>query len=386
VDTHKFSETPIKTFVKVGPLPEHEEKTLTMLDSIDYAANAGMVPAIAAVGDKDVFFQCHVIMGKAMEQEGLKMVNLISPGTGHVIDPATHKEQMRLIGEHVAKGLDPTPKEIRFVTWTLKYNRCFWIEVLGLKEHYVRAEIRAKIDGDGVIQVEELKNISRFSIRWPSAPMPAVRMAGGDRIAPKGDAVFFEERDGKWSVVERPSEEGKRPGLQGPIDDAFSSRFLCVRGTGTPWNKDAQTFADETLKRFADEWRSWFRGELPLKDDTDVTPEDVKSRHLVLFGDPGSNRWIAEALPKLPLSWTPEELQLRGKKYSSKQHVPSLIYPNPLSGATGRYLVLNSGHTFHPSNLKINYLFFPRQGDWAVMKVPGLEFVADSGFFDEHWK
>ena len=42
VDTHKFSETPIKTFVKVGPLPSHQEKTLTMLDSIDYAANAGM--------------------------------------------------------------------------------------------------------------------------------------------------------------------------------------------------------------------------------------------------------------------------------------------------------------------------------------------------------
>jgi hypothetical protein len=48
VDTHKFSETPIKTFVKVGPLPDYQEKTLTMLDSMDYAANAGMVPAIAA--------------------------------------------------------------------------------------------------------------------------------------------------------------------------------------------------------------------------------------------------------------------------------------------------------------------------------------------------
>ena len=57
-----------------------------MLDSVDYAANAGIVPAIAAIGDKDIFFQAHVIMGKAFSKEGLQMVNLISPGTGHTID------------------------------------------------------------------------------------------------------------------------------------------------------------------------------------------------------------------------------------------------------------------------------------------------------------
>ena len=42
------------------------------------------------MGEKDVFFQAHVLMGHAMEREGLKLVNLISPGTGHMIDPKTH--------------------------------------------------------------------------------------------------------------------------------------------------------------------------------------------------------------------------------------------------------------------------------------------------------
>ena len=31
--------------------------------------------------------------------EGLVMTNLISPGTGHVIDPVTHAEQLRRIAE-----------------------------------------------------------------------------------------------------------------------------------------------------------------------------------------------------------------------------------------------------------------------------------------------
>ena len=106
VDTHHFSETPLPNFVKVGPLPAWQEKGLHMLDSIDYAANAGVVPEVACIGDKDVFFQTHVLMGRAMEKEGLKMVNLVSHGTGHIIDPETMKEEMRQIGEIADKGLD----------------------------------------------------------------------------------------------------------------------------------------------------------------------------------------------------------------------------------------------------------------------------------------
>ena len=71
VDTHEFSQTPLPNFVKVGPLPPHQEKTLHMLDSVDYAANAGVVPAVACMGEKDVFFQAHVLMGQAMAKEGL---------------------------------------------------------------------------------------------------------------------------------------------------------------------------------------------------------------------------------------------------------------------------------------------------------------------------
>src|SRR5207302_11426608 len=124
----------------------------------------------------------------------------------------------------------------------------------------------------------------------------------------------------------------------------------------------------------------------PIKDDTQVTEEDLRDRHLVLFGDPGSNSWIRKALPKLPLSWTREELSLRGKTVSAAGHAPALICTGALTEK--RYVVLNSGHTFHPPDLKINYLFFPRLGDWAVMKVgaPAEESVVEAGLFDEHWK
>ena len=36
-----------------------------------------------------------------------------------------------------------------------------------------------------------------------------------------------------------------------------------------------QAWADASLKRFAYEWHRYFRGELPVKDDTAVTPDDA---------------------------------------------------------------------------------------------------------------
>ena len=413
VDTHRFSETPLPNFVKVGPLPEHQELGLHMLDSIDYAANAGVVPAIACMGEKDIFFQAHVIMSEVMQREGLTMTNLISPGTGHVIDPVTHAEQLNRIAEHVATA-PRRPRELRFVTWTLKYNRCHWIELLGLDRHYARAEISAKLADDTLV-IDEPRNITRFAIlttQLPAVPK-TVRLGTSefafpqntnpnknDDLAPRQVLrVVFVRTGDRWQIPSTGnaglSQGGKRPGLQGPIDDAFTAPFVCVRGTGQPWNTAVQEYADASLRRFADEWQHYFRGELPIMDDNAVTTDIAASRNLILFGDPGSNSWIAKVLPKLPLTWSKDTLRFGGQDYSSADHLPALIAPNPLPEARGNYVVLNSGHTFRESELaKVNYLLFPRWGDWAVLQVdpsrpasePLQEKVLRAGYFDEQWQ
>lgn len=405
VDTHEFSQTPLSTFVKVGPLPAHQEKALHMLDSIDYAANAGVVPSIACMGEKDVFFQAHVLMGKAMEREGLHMVNLISPGTGHEIDPKTHAEQMSQIKTIADQGLDHAMKQLRFVTWTLKYNRCHWVRVLGLEEHYQRAEFSARIDANGAIDVDEPKNITCFALlpRGLQEGDPKLRVGGQEVALPASDtkahlSPVIARQAGTWKYIgeyDRVPLEGKRPGLQGPIDDAFTTPFLCVRGTGKAWNANVQQWADANLKRFAYEWSRYFRGDLPMKNDVDVTQDDLENRNLILFGDPGSNALIARVLPKLPIRWTPTEFHFGGQTYAAADHAPALIHPSTLSAE--RYVVLNSGHTFHEQELaSLNYLLFPRLGDWAILKVgektpatpsePLEESVIKAGFFDEHWR
>ena len=397
VDTHRFSQTPLPNFIRVGPLPEHQELGLHLLDSVDYAANAGVVPAIACMGEKDIFFQAHEIMAEAMQQEGLAMVNLISPGTGHVIDPKTHEEQLRRIGELIAEVRQP--RELRFVTWTLKYNRCHWLEILELERHYARSELSAKLQ-DEVLRIAEPRNIVRFVIHLTQMPVVPTRLQIGDTEIPVPSGskrlVLAKEKEG-WSVTENRQgpAKGKRPGLQGPIDDAFTGPFLCVRGTGKPWNSAVGQYADASLRRFAEEWRNYFRGDLPIKDDTQVTDADVASRHLILFGDPGSNPWIEKVLPGLPLKWTKDSLQLGGLELSAADHVPALIAPNPLPNGQEHYVVLNSGHTFREAELtSLNYLLFPRWGDWACLKLdppqPEAEAWEDNvlkaGYFDEQWQ
>jgi Prolyl oligopeptidase family len=405
VDTHKFSETPLDNFVKIGLLPEHQELGLHMLDSVDYAANAGIVPAIACMGEKDIFFQAHVIMGEAMRKEGLTMVNLISPGTGHVIDPVTHAEQMKRIGVYADKGIDRQPTELRFVTWTLKYSRCHWLQVLGLEKHYSRAEISARRKDD-VVEIDESKNITRFAIMTGDLPrLPKlIRVGQTELMLPASitektsPGIVLARRGAAWEVageLGRIPLSGKRPGITGPIDDAFTEPFLVVHGTGKPWNDSVNNYALESRNRFAEEWRHYFRGQVPIKADTEVTPEDVRSKNLILFGDPGSNSWIAKTLPKLPLKWTPEKLTLGGHDYPAANHVPALIAPSPLPGGEQRYIVLNSGHTFRAAELsKVNYLLFPRWGDWAVLRIDpkrdaaphAEEQVLRAGYFDEDFR
>jgi hypothetical protein len=249
--------------------------------------------------------------------------------------------------------------------------------------------------------VAEPENITQFSVmKTGLSERPRTMRIGSSatEFPLPHDRVEMARINGAWHMMDRhvqAERTGKRPGLQGPIDDAFTTPFLCVRGTGKPWNAQVQKYADASLRRYADEWHQYFRGELPIKDDVDVTPNDIRTRNLILFGDPGSNKWIAEALPRLPLKWSKQSLHMGGQEYAAATHAPALIAPNPLSGAGEHYVVLNSGHTFRGADLgKLNYLLFPRWGDWAILKVlpPRAESdvvneeVLRAGYFDEEWR
>ena len=165
----------------------------------------------------------------------------------------------------------------------------------------------------------------------------------------------------------------KRAGLQGPIDDAFMERFLCV--TDSP---------NSTLDTFTANFEKYFRGNVRTKATKDITKADINENHLVLWGTPATNKLIAKVIKDLPVRWTAAEIEVNNQKFDAKTHTLALINPNPLN--PNKYVVLNSGHTFDKSDLTgTNALLYPRRGDWAVIETATGK-VKAAGLFDDSWR
>jgi hypothetical protein len=167
-------------------------------------------------------------------------------------------------------------------------------------------------------------------------------------------------------------------------------RFLMVRPTGKPLNDKVGSWASGEMKHAVEHWRSQFRGDAPVKDDSAVTDADIASSNLILWGDPSSNTVLAKIADKLPVKWTKDGVQLGDKTYDAATHVPVLIYPNPLNPS--KYVVLNSGFTFREYDYLNNARQVPKLPDYAVLDVttppnsrwPGK--VVRAGFFSEKWE
>ena len=190
---------------------------------------------------------------------------------------------------------------------------------------------------------------------------------------------------GSWHIA--PAHEGglhKTHALQGPIDDAFLDPFILVRPTGQPWNEAVNNQALRTLTRFDHLYAKWFRAHPRIVDDKDLTAADIAKYHVILFGDPGSNRWIAKVNGKLPVHWTRESVSMGDKKYSAAENFPAMIYPNPLNPQ--RYVVINTGMTFEERGYRGDY-GMPMLGDYAILKANGTDTpeVVAAGLFDEQW-
>ncbi|MBY0522034.1 MAG: prolyl oligopeptidase family serine peptidase [Gemmataceae bacterium] len=385
-------------------LPAYQEATLRIYDALDYAENAFDVPVVAYSGEKDAQKAAADNIEKKLKTLGISMTHLIAPGLEHSFPADWQKKAEEVYAKYASKGRPEYPPKVRFVTYTLKYPACAWVEILSLDKHYDRASVDAEKTETGF--TVKSANVRALGLTLPEqVTLPLVVSIDGQEVNARPSisrvgqaAVYLEKRDGKWSAVlpqklatDRARRLQKINGLQGPIDDAFMDGFLCVRGTGKPWHAGTQKYADANLHRFKDEWNKYLRGDLPIKDDVDVTEDDITAKNLILFGDPSSNSLIAQCMDGLPLKWTKESIAFGGKTVSAADHVPVLIYPSPLN--SGRYVVLNSGHTFHADAFRgTNALLYPRLGDYAILKPAPKEKdplaveIVGAGIFDEFWQ
>jgi hypothetical protein len=361
------------------------------------------VPFCTYGGELDAQLVASTKMIDRGKELGVYAKLLVGPGMGHRFHPDSYKEFMAF---HTARSKAGRPrfpgrKQIRFVTWTLKYNKCEWLTIEEMVEPYKETLAEGGVDDAGVLSLTT-QNISALkiardvadSVELDGATLP-LRSAAGDLLPD----VYFEKVDNSWELLSYENSISfadnplvhKRHNLQGPIDDAFMESFVCVRGTGAAWANESQARAAATLNLFEKEFDKWLRGRVRIINDNQLTDEHIADSNLILFGDPGSNAVMSRVIDKLPVRWAKDSFEVNGQTYDTKTHTLSMIYPNPLNRR--RYVVINSGHTMHEKDFRAsNSWLFPKQGDIAVQKYPagandptGATTVW-AEMFDSNWK
>jgi len=321
-----------------------------------------------------------------LHMKGTPDIFLISQNTGHGTSPLVRQRLDAFLKEWGDKG-QTSPEHIKFLTYTTRYNQDYWVTVDGMGELYKRADIDAVRKDGGKAYGIRTNNISRLVLR-ETEHAQTVHIDGQDLKVKPGAEVTLAKAGAGWKVDKNGTQAGlhKTHALQGPIDDAFLDPFLLVRPTGVAWNDAVNQQALRSLARFDRMWAKFFRGHPFVKDDKDVTDADFAKYHVVLFGDPGSNKWIAKLNGKLPVKWTKETVSLGGQSYPANENFPALVYPNPLHPS--KYIVLNTGLTISDRDYNGDY-GMPQWGDYAIVKVKEGSDVPDltvAGFFDQTWQ
>jgi Prolyl oligopeptidase family len=402
-----FSETAdfLKVFQNETVQPTwYEQKLWHLYDCTDYALNLFNCPTVAYSGEVDRQKQAADMMARALAKEGIELVHVIGAKAGHRYTPEAKEEINRRVDSIVNVGRDPVPIKVRFTTWTLRYNRSFWVQVDGLEKHWEQARVDADLFGrDGLGPEVITRNVSALTLTMPPGHYPpelntrpsmtidGEKVDASGALSDRSWTAHFRKVDSHWQPTGSDNDVTlrKRHGLQGPIDDAFMDSFVMVRPTGSAINEKVGQWADAEMRHAVDHWRRQFRGEARIKDDKDLTEADIAAHNLILWGDPSSNALLAKISAKLPVQWDKDIVRLGDAIYAADHHVPILIYPNPLNPK--RYVVLNSGFTFREYDYLNNARQVPKLPDFAVVEIEvpvsarAPRAIVAAGFFTEEW-
>lgn len=394
----------VKRYQKITPekMPPWYEQTLWgVYDVPDYARNFFNVPLVSYSGEKDSQRDSAEYMAEVLAKEEFPLKHLIGPGVEHKYEPAVLQEVQTLVEAEMNKGRDPLPHRIVLQYRSGRYAKMFWLEVTEVEKEWEDTRVDANVGQGGVLRVNT-KNVRAFRVdpaivREAVARPYTISVNGRDlifnekaEIAPK-NYYFSQDDSGRWVMGTSPF---KAPGSVKAggttLEDAFLDRFIVVLPEKESYSPRVNAWVQEESQRFLRRWRSLMRGDAIVKRAPEITPEDIQSSHLILWGDTRSNPLIAQLLPKVPVRWTADDVIVGSRAGDADTHVLVMGYPNPL--APHRRVVLNSGLTFREAHDRTNSLQNPKLPDWAIIDVsapadaerPGKVVAAD--FFDEKWQ
>ena len=381
------------------PINSVRQQLMAWYDVLPWANNLVNTRVIPYSGEKDKQRQAADRVIALTESLGIRIPYVIGKNMGHRIDNDSSRIIDRQLNKWAEEPREIPRKQIDFTTYTLRYNKVGWLKITGLESHWKASRIRGRIENDGSLVIQS-NGITRFEVDfresgWPKTDQRIKAMIDGQLLLlddwsdESGIQCEFAKTDG-WKVVET-IDTGlrKRPGMHGPIDDAFCSKFLFVAPSRPALHGETQRWIDREFSYAKDRWRRLMRGDVNVVLDTDVTEQHIKDNHLICFGDYHSNQYLRKIADQLPIHWTKDVLQAGSRQFDSTTCVPVFCYPNPRN--PNRYIVVNSGMTYREFSNVSNSRQIPMLPDWSILGVTGNDDgifagpVIAQGFFDESW-
>ena len=226
--------------------------------------------------------------------------------------------------EGVIKPIQRRPAEVKFYTNTLQYNEAYWVTIDRLTRHNEDAKVIAQYDDGAPRPAPEKWGVPKPppeparppSVKVTTININALTLRLGDAGVPKGaslplsvdgqqvltsdlpEVIKMEKTSGRWQVGQTSLDpHGKHHGVQGPIGDAFNSRFLAGYGEG---DRDLAMAELDAVRNPPGELVN--QGDFPMKAAAKVRKEDIESSNLLLFGTPATNPILKRIAPSLPPS------------------------------------------------------------------------------------
>lgn len=309
------------------------------------------------------------------------------PGASHYIywEPETYRKAFEFLLKH---RLNLSPTRVTFKAYSLDWATSYWLS----SESFARwgqpgyADAEAAADRSSIRL--DAQNLATVALNLQQAPVQRgqdiqIHIGGVRRTAQAGVGGW------SWNLINAPTVVGcwcsKRPGLCGPVDQAFNQAFLLVRGTAGSDEQDEALRAE--VEAWSDRWEAFCDGRPPMRTDAELTKEEIDSHNLILFGTPQTNSVMARVAPSLPIKIGDRRYQVGKRLYQGETLGLAMVYPNPL--APRRLVVIFSGAVWG-RRLGINHMF-DQLPDYNVYDTSRQEYDDTdqhlcAGLFDANWQ
>ena len=211
------------------------------------------------------------------------------------------------------------PLRVSYSIASLVNPQAYWVRIDGRVDENSIGRLEARVQGQ-TIQVTT-KNVDAYTLSLNQAPVNLTEgveiIENGMRVGRSEGKAPFRRRSGKYDRALYCKDER----VHGPVGDVFSDAYAVIVGRG----------GDEMIRQASDSMADDLLHGAPKYTDADAPSGLVKTHNLVLAGVPAPGSWVAKLYAGVPVTVTPEEIRVVGRRFPGTNIGVICVYPNPLN-------------------------------------------------------